>query len=76
MLITHKYYYSKFKIQENPSGDFRRMYRYSGKGAWMLADRDHGWQVSDCTAEAIKVCIYMGCKLFMTVIYIYIYIYI
>lgn len=30
------------------------MYRYACKGAWMLADRDHGWQVSDCTAEALN----------------------
>ena len=46
---------SYLKIQENPSGDFRSMYRHPCKGAWMLADRDHGWPVSDCTAEALKV---------------------
>ncbi|XP_027180492.1 beta-Amyrin Synthase 2-like [Coffea eugenioides] len=44
----------KSQIQENPSGNFRSMYRHPCKGAWMLADRDHGWQVSDCTAEALK----------------------
>lgn len=31
------------------------MYRHISKGAWTLSDRDHGWQVSDCTAEAMKV---------------------
>ncbi|KAI5669085.1 hypothetical protein M9H77_18938 [Catharanthus roseus] len=29
------------QIRKNPSGDFRSMYRYACKGAWMLADRDH-----------------------------------
>ncbi|CDP20858.1 unnamed protein product [Coffea canephora] len=48
------YFIKETQIQENPSGDFRSMYRHPCKGAWMLADRDHGWQVSDCTAEALK----------------------
>ena len=30
-------------------------FRHISKGAWTLSDRDHGWQVSDCTAEALKV---------------------
>ena len=40
---------------ENPSGDFKSMCRHTSKGAWTFSDRDHGWQVSDCTAEALKV---------------------
>ncbi|KAK9086019.1 hypothetical protein Sjap_026430 [Stephania japonica] len=42
------------KVQENPSGDFRSMYRNISKGAWTFSDQDWGWQVSDCTAEALK----------------------
>ncbi|KAI5670913.1 hypothetical protein M9H77_11277 [Catharanthus roseus] len=42
------------QVRENPSGDFYSMHRYTCKGAWMLSDRDHGWQISDCTAEALK----------------------
>nr|XP_027113419.1 amyrin synthase LUP2-like [Coffea arabica] len=42
------------QIRENPSGNFHSTYRHPCKGAWMLADRDHGWQVSDSTAEALK----------------------
>jgi len=31
------------------------MYRYISRGAWAFSTADHGWQVSDCTAEALKV---------------------
>ncbi|GMJ14291.1 lupeol synthase 1, ARABIDOPSIS THALIANA LUPEOL SYNTHASE 1 [Hibiscus trionum] len=36
------------------------MFRHISKGAWTLSDRDHGWQVSDCTAEALKCCLYFS----------------
>ncbi|KAM7515450.1 hypothetical protein LguiA_005033 [Lonicera macranthoides] len=42
------------QIRENPSGDFRSMYRGNSKGGWPLSEQDQGWQVSDCTAEALK----------------------
>ncbi|XP_011009932.1 PREDICTED: beta-amyrin synthase-like isoform X1 [Populus euphratica] len=42
------------QIQENAYGDFRSMYRHISKGAWTLSVKDHGWQVSDCTAEALR----------------------
>jgi hypothetical protein len=31
------------------------MYRHISKGSWTLSDQDQGWQLSDCTAEALKV---------------------
>lgn len=31
------------------------MYRHTSKGAWTFSMQDHGWQVSDCTAEGLKV---------------------
>lgn len=34
------------------------MYRHISKGAWAFSDKDHGWQVSDCTAESLKVSIF------------------
>ncbi|XP_042962220.1 lupeol synthase-like isoform X2 [Carya illinoinensis] len=43
------------QVQENPSGDFKSMYRHISKGAWTFSTQDHGWQVSDCTAEGLKV---------------------
>ncbi|KAK8485214.1 hypothetical protein V6N11_021384 [Hibiscus sabdariffa] len=36
------------------------MFRHISKGSWTLSDRDHGWQVSDCTAEALKCCLYFA----------------
>lgn len=42
------------KVRDNPSGDFEAMYRHISKGAWTFAMQDHGWQVSDCTAEGLK----------------------
>ncbi|KAJ6925510.1 lupeol synthase isoform X4 [Populus alba x Populus x berolinensis] len=45
---------SCLKIRENPSGDFQSTYHQICKGAWTLTVKDQGWQVSDCTAEALK----------------------
>lgn len=43
------------QVRENPSGNFTAMYRHISKGAWTFCMQDHGWQVSDCTAEGLKV---------------------
>ncbi|GMH10723.1 hypothetical protein Nepgr_012564 [Nepenthes gracilis] len=43
------------QIRENPSGNFRRMYRHISKGGWPFSIQDHGLQVSDCTSEGLKV---------------------
>ncbi|XP_015166944.1 lupeol synthase isoform X3 [Solanum tuberosum] len=42
------------KVRENPSGDFKKMYRHISKGGWPFSMQDHGWQVSDCTSEGLK----------------------
>uniref|UniRef100_A0A0E0LSF4 Terpene cyclase/mutase family member n=1 Tax=Oryza punctata TaxID=4537 RepID=A0A0E0LSF4_ORYPU len=42
------------QIMDNPSGDFSRKYRHISKGGWAFQVADQGWQVSDCTAEALK----------------------
>nr|O82146.1 RecName: Full=Beta-amyrin synthase 2; AltName: Full=Oxidosqualene cyclase 2 [Panax ginseng]BAA33722.1 beta-Amyrin Synthase [Panax ginseng] len=47
----------KSQVKENPSGDFKSMHRHISKGSWTFSDQDHGWQVSDCTAEALKCCL-------------------
>jgi len=44
------------------------MFHHISKGAWTLAERDHGLQVSDGTAECLKVIFnYFGCKTFLFV---------
>ncbi|PNX61249.1 beta-amyrin synthase, partial [Trifolium pratense] len=30
------------------------------KGSWTFSDQDHGWQVSDCTADALKCCLLLS----------------
>ncbi|VFQ61165.1 unnamed protein product [Cuscuta campestris] len=50
-------YIKKSQVKDNPSGDFKNMYRHISKGAWTFSDQDHGWQVSDCTAEGLKCCL-------------------
>ncbi|KAF3547825.1 hypothetical protein DY000_02005558 [Brassica cretica] len=53
-------YIKKSQVRENPPGDFKSMYHRSSKGAWTFSDRDHGWQVSDRTAEALKCCMLLS----------------
>ncbi|KAL7211435.1 hypothetical protein ACSBR2_014324 [Camellia fascicularis] len=48
------FYIKESQIKDNPSGDFVSMYRHFTKGGWTFSDQDHGWVVSDCTAESLK----------------------
>ncbi|KAJ4844510.1 hypothetical protein Tsubulata_006352 [Turnera subulata] len=48
----------KSQVVDNPLGDFEGMYRHISKGSWTFSDQDHGWQLSDCTAEALKCVLY------------------
>nr|GMD91032.1 lupeol synthase-like [Ipomoea batatas] len=48
------------QVRDNPSGDFSKMYRHISKGAWTFSMQDHGWQVSDCTAEGLKVALLLS----------------
>ncbi|CBI18402.3 unnamed protein product, partial [Vitis vinifera] len=45
------------QVKNNPSGDFKSMYRHISKGSWTFSDQDHGCQVSDCTTEGLKCCL-------------------
>ncbi|PON60962.1 Squalene cyclase [Parasponia andersonii] len=44
------------QVRENLP-DYLDHFRHISKGAWTFSDRDHGWQVSDCTAEGLKSCL-------------------
>ncbi|KAK3221201.1 hypothetical protein Dsin_008226 [Dipteronia sinensis] len=48
------------QVRENPSGNFTAMYRHISKGAWTFSTQDHGWQVSDCTAEGLKAALLLS----------------
>ncbi|KAL4585020.1 hypothetical protein LXL04_009633 [Taraxacum kok-saghyz] len=48
------------QVRDNPSGDFKSMYRHISKGGWTYSDQDHGWQVSDCTAHGLMSCLLLS----------------
>nr|QBZ67649.1 lupeol synthase [Euphorbia tirucalli] len=57
-ILNHGHNFLKnSQVTENPYGDHKSMFRHISKGAWTFSDKDHGWQVSDCTAESLKCCL-------------------
>ncbi|KAI3739629.1 hypothetical protein L2E82_30039 [Cichorium intybus] len=48
------FYIKESQIKDNPEGDYAVICRQFTKGGWTFSDQDHGWVVSDCTAEALK----------------------
>lgn len=48
------------QVQDRPPGNFSNMYRHISKGAWTFAMQDHGWQVSDSTAEGLKAALLLA----------------
>ncbi|KAF7815972.1 beta-amyrin synthase [Senna tora] len=59
-LARGHYFIKESQVKNNPSGDFKSMHRHISKGSWTFSDQDHGWQVSDCTAEALKCCLLLS----------------
>lgn len=46
---------SKMKVLADYPGDLSFWYRHISKGAWPFSTADHGWPISDCTSEGLKV---------------------
>ncbi|GMN56822.1 hypothetical protein TIFTF001_025937 [Ficus carica] len=42
------------QIREDQPGNFTKMHRHRSKGGWTFSVPDHGWVLSDCTAEGLK----------------------
>ncbi|XP_028801592.1 beta-amyrin synthase-like [Neltuma alba] len=59
-LARGHYFLKKSQVKNNPSGDFKSMYRHISKGSWTFSDQDQGVQGSDCTAEALKCCLLLS----------------
>ncbi|KAI9115657.1 hypothetical protein K1719_013326 [Acacia pycnantha] len=59
-LARGHYFIKESQVKNNPSGDFKSMYRHISKGSWTFTDQDVGLQVSDCTAEALKCCLLLS----------------
>jgi squalene/oxidosqualene cyclase-like protein len=34
-----------------------RCFRHESRGGWPFSSREHGWPISDCTAEGLKACL-------------------
>lgn len=47
-------YIKKTQVLDNCDGDLSAWYRHISKGAWPFSTADHGWPISDCTAEGLK----------------------
>ncbi|TKY44490.1 Cycloartenol synthase [Spatholobus suberectus] len=47
-------YIKNSQVLEDCPGDLNKWYRHISKGAWPFSTADHGWPISDCTAEALK----------------------
>ncbi|XP_031129631.1 dammarenediol II synthase-like isoform X3 [Ipomoea triloba] len=54
------FYIKESQVKQNPKGDFKSMYRHFTKGSWTFSDQDHGWAISDGTAEALKCLLLLG----------------
>ncbi|THG23160.1 hypothetical protein TEA_008068 [Camellia sinensis var. sinensis] len=42
------------KVLDDCPGNLDFWYRHISKGAWPFSTADHGWPISDCTAEGLK----------------------
>ncbi|XVF19107.1 hypothetical protein REPUB_Repub11eG0081500 [Reevesia pubescens] len=47
-------YIRNTQVLEDCPGDLNFWYRHISKGAWPFSTADHGWPISDCTAEGLK----------------------
>lgn len=47
-------YIDTTQVKEDCPGDLSRWYRHISKGAWPFSTRDHGWPISDCSADGLK----------------------
>ncbi|KAG9129434.1 hypothetical protein Leryth_023970 [Lithospermum erythrorhizon] len=50
---SHEFIKKSQVLQDCP-GNLDIWYRHISKGAWAFSTADHGWPISDCSAEALK----------------------
>ncbi|KAL1098774.1 hypothetical protein V6Z11_D05G120700 [Gossypium hirsutum] len=48
------------QVLEDCPGDLNFWYRHISKGAWPFSTADHGWPISDCTAEGLKAALLLS----------------
>ncbi|RLM79213.1 cycloartenol synthase [Panicum miliaceum] len=47
-------YIKNSQVRDDCPGNLDDWYRHTSKGAWPFSIADHGWPISDCTAEGLK----------------------
>ncbi|MDP2436605.1 MAG: terpene cyclase/mutase family protein [archaeon] len=55
---AHRFIDSAQVREDTPEAD--KYFRHTSKGAWPFSTRDHGWPISDCTAEGLKAAILLA----------------
>uniref|UniRef100_A0A0D3F0I3 Terpene cyclase/mutase family member n=1 Tax=Oryza barthii TaxID=65489 RepID=A0A0D3F0I3_9ORYZ len=53
-------YIKKTQVIDDCPGDLSQWYRHISKGAWPFSTADHGWPISDCTAEGLKAALLLS----------------
>ncbi|KAK6941205.1 Squalene cyclase, N-terminal [Dillenia turbinata] len=48
------------QVLDDCPGDLSYWYRHISKGAWPFSTADHGWPISDCTAEGLKAALLLS----------------
>ncbi|URE15736.1 Prenyltransferase and squalene oxidase repeat [Musa troglodytarum] len=48
------------QVLDDCPGDLNSWYRHISKGAWPFSTADHGWPISDCTAEGLKAALLLS----------------
>ncbi|KAH0684699.1 hypothetical protein KY290_023414 [Solanum tuberosum] len=56
---AHKFMKNSQVLDDCP-GNLDFWYRHISKGAWPFSTADHGWPISDCTAEGLKACLLLS----------------
>ncbi|KAI7731618.1 hypothetical protein M8C21_019686 [Ambrosia artemisiifolia] len=53
-------YIKNTQVLDDCYGDLDYWYRHISKGAWPFSTADHGWPISDCTAEGLKAALLLS----------------
>lgn len=53
-IVKQAHHYIDITQVRNNTPELKKYFRHISKGAWPFSTRDHGWPISDCTAEGLK----------------------
>ncbi|XP_058188427.1 cycloartenol Synthase-like [Rhododendron vialii] len=53
-------YIKDTQVLDDCPGNLKFWYRHISKGAWPFSTADHGWPISDCTAEGLKAALLLS----------------